>query len=188
MNHLALFSFLALAIFACNPIKKENRELVEIINHKTRFIDDNERISIIEDDFHDSVTYYKVRAYTTDKEMIKLVAIVRTASFERDDYFYFENEKLIFSGHVVNEKTDHMASEYKYYYEEGKLKESLFWKDHYEPGKHFPHENFKEFEPNTDSVERVEKERLDFYIGKLDTEGIELEHINENLDANTLEQ
>lgn len=120
-----------------------------------------------------------------DDRLLKLVGVLRTPHLERDDYFYFEKHKPIFSGHVVVMRDDQSAAEYKYYYgKDGRINESLYWEDLYETGKQFPHEHFEEFEPNIDSLMTTEKERLDFFLTKLDVEGFEIHHINENLGAN----
>ena len=116
---------------------------------------------------------------------MKFVGIIKTPHFERDDYFYFENEALIFSGHMINFMDDRLAEELKYYYKSGFIVESLFWKDHYEPGKRFPHETFREFESNMDSLMQEEKQRMSFFLSKLEREGFELKHINENPEANS---
>lgn len=112
----------------------------------------------------------------------KLVGITRTPHFERDDYFYFENGKPIFSGHMINFMDNKIAEEFKYYYRGREIVECLFWKDHYEPGKRFPHEHFEEFEPsNMDSLMRTENSRLTFFQKKLQEEGIEVKFENDNL-------
>lgn len=169
-------------------VKKENRELVRVINYKTSHIDANHRVLIREDDFHEGDSIYKVRAYYHDDEIVKLVSVLRTPHIERDDYFYFEENAPIFSGHLMNNRDDHAAAEFKYYYgEDGIIAETLFWEDTYTPGKRFPHENFKEFDPDIDSLMMMEVKRLAFYMRKLDSEGFEVLRLNENLEANTLE-
>lgn len=174
-----------LFLFSCgNEVKKENRQLVEIIDHKVKSIDHNHRIRIVEDDFINADSSYKVRGYFMEKQLIKLVGIIKTPHFERDDYFYFESGHPIFSGHMMNFMDDRLAEEFKYYYKGGEITESLFWMDHYQPGKRFPHETFTEFEPNMDSLMNEEKSRMDFFLSKLDEEGFEIKRINENLKAN----
>ena len=56
--------------------------------------------------------------------------------------------------------------------------------DKYERGKQFPHEKFTEFEPDQDSLHQKEEERLQFFLSKLNVEGFEVKHENENLGAN----
>lgn len=185
MKNLVLI-ILALLTFSCgSEVKKENRPLVKAIDYKVKSIDHNHRISIVEDDFVQSDSSYKVRGYFNEGRLMKLVGIIKTPHFERDDYFYFENETPIFSGHMMNFRDDRLAEEFKYYYNEGKIVESLFWEDHYKPGKRFPHETFKEFDPNMDSLMNEEKTRMAFFLSKLEKEGFEIKHINENLEANS---
>ena len=137
--------------------------------------------------FHAGDSIFKIRAYYTQENLVKIVSILRTSHIERDDYFYFDNNEPIFSGHLMNQRDDHEAAEFKYYYQEGKVVESLFWEDTYVPGKKFPHERFREFEPDLDSLAETEKERLAFCLEKLDMEGVEIRHLNENLNANFTE-
>lgn len=172
-------------LFACgSEVKKENRELVKSIDHKVKSIDHNHRIRIVEDDFISADSSYKVRGYFMESQLIKLVGIIKTPHFERDDYFYFDSGHPIFSGHMMNFMDDRLAEEFKYYYKGGKIVESLFWMDHYQPGKRFPHETFREFEPNMDSLMNEERSRMDFFLSKLEEEGFEIKHINENLGSN----
>lgn len=168
-----------------SEVSKEFQPLVKSIDYKVKHIDQNHRISIIEDDFVQADSSYKVRGYFTGNRLIKLVGIIKTPHFERDDYFYFENNKPIFSGHMMNFRDDRLAEEFKYYYQGGTVVESLFWKDHYQPGKRFPHETFEEFSPNMDSLMREENYRMSFYLTKLEKEGFEIKHINDNLEANS---
>lgn len=168
-----------------SEVSKEFQPLVKSIDYKVKHIDQNHRISIIEDDFVQADSSYKVRGYFTGNRLIKLVGIIKTPHFERDDYFYFENNKPIFSGHMMNFRDDRLAEEFKYYYQEGTVVESLFWKDHYQPGKRFPHETFEEFSPNMDSLMKEENYRMNFYLTKLEKEGFEIKHINDNLEANS---
>jgi len=178
----------SLLLSACgSEVKKENRDLVDNIDHKVKNIDRNHRFQIIEDDFVSSDSIYKVRGYFNEGRLMKLVGIIKTPHFERDDYFYFENKKPIFSGHMVNFMDDRLAEEFKYYYNSkgDSIVESLYWVDHYEPGKRFPHETFQEFEPNMDSLMQEEQSRMQFFLSHLDKEGFEIKHSNENLEANT---
>ncbi|WP_462252876.1 hypothetical protein [Ekhidna sp.] len=168
-----------------SEVSKEFRPLVKAIDNKVKHIDQNHRITIIEDDFVEADSVYKVRGYFNGRRLIKLVGIIKTGHFERDDYFYFENDKPIFSGHMMNFMDDRLAEEFKYYYQGGEVVESLFWIDHYEPGKRFPHETFEEFKPNIDSLMNEERSRMNFYLTKLETEGFEIKHGNENLEANS---
>lgn len=168
-----------------SEVSKEFQPLVKSIDYKVKHIDQNHRISIIEDDFVQADSIYKVRGYFNGNRLLKLVGIIKTAHFERDDYFYFENETPIFSGHMINFMDDRLAEEFKYYYQGGTVVESLFWKDYYEPGKRFPHETFEEFSPNMDSLMNEERSRMSFYLDKLEKEGFEIKHINENLEANS---
>lgn len=185
MKNVLIVTSLLLLMACGSEVKKENRPLVEAIDHKVKSIDHNHRIQIIEDDFVDADSIYKVRGYFNEGRLIKLVGIIKTPHFERDDYFYFENQKPIFSGHMMNFMDDRLAEEFKYYYEGDIIKECLFWEDHYKPGKRFPHETFKEFEPNMDSLMNEEKNRMAFFLSKLDKEGFEIKEINENLEANS---
>ena len=168
-----------------SEVSKEFRPMVKAIDYKVRHIDQNHRVSIIEDDFVQSDSSYKVRGYFNEGRLMKLVGIIKTSHYERDDYFYFENEIPIFSGHMMNFTDDRLAEEFKYYYKDGTIAECLFWKDHYEPGKRFPPETFKEFDPNMDSLMKEERDRMSFYLSKLEKEGFEIKHINENLEANS---
>lgn len=179
-------SFLSLiaivALISCSPeVKKENQKLVQSVDYKVKSIDHHHRIQIIEDDFIEGDSIYKVRAYLSEGRMQKLVGIIRTPHFERDDYFYFENEKPIFSGHMINFRDERLAEEFKYYYRGNEIVECLFWEDHYDPAKRFPHEEFKEFEPNIDSLMNEERTRLDFFLSKLNQEGFEIKKENDNL-------
>ncbi|RED99748.1 hypothetical protein [Marinoscillum furvescens] len=187
MKHFFPLAALILVFAACSSeVSKEKRPLVDAIQKKVRDIDANHRVSIREDDFHKGDSIYKIRGYFMDDELLKLVGVLHTPRIERDDYFYFDKHEPIFSGHLVVLRDDKLAAEYKYYYgEEGYVDEALFWEDHYQPGKHFPHEHFEEFEPDRDSLRKAEEERLQFFLTKLDLEGFEIRHLNENLEANT---
>lgn len=168
-----------------SEVSKEFRPLVEAIDHKVKSIDHNHRIKIIEDDFVSADSIFKVRGYFSEGKLLKLVGITKTPHFERDDYFYFDNNEPIFSGHMINFMDDRLAEEFKYYYEGDKIAECLFWEDHYKPGKRFPHETFQEFNPNMDSLMKEEKSRMAFFLSKLDTEGFQIKEENENLEANS---
>ena len=120
-----------------------------------------------------------------DGTLLKLVGVLHTKQSERIDYFYFDKHSPLFSGHVVISKENQMASEFKYYYgQDGYVDEALFWQDVYEHGKQFPHEHFAEFDPNKDSLRETEEDRLKFFLTKLDMEGFEILHLNENVEAN----
>lgn len=185
MRTLFLSTAICLTLAACHSeISKEKRGLVEEVNRKVAAIDHNHRVTIIDDDYKDGDSLYKIRGYYMDKDLVKLVGILRTPHFERDDYFYFDKNEPLFSGHMINFKDDNLAEEFKYYYQNGRVEEALFWEDHYVPGQRFPHEHFTEFEPNQDSLIATEKSRLKFFLELLDKEGHEIKHLNENLGAN----
>jgi hypothetical protein len=184
LSLMAVVLFMSLLWSCGSEIKKENRRTVKAIDYKVKEIDHNHRISIVEDDYVENDSTYKIRGYFNEGRLQKLVGIIKTPHFERDDYFYFENNKPIFSGHMMNFMDDNIAEEFKYYYKDGKIVESLFWKDHYQPGKRFPHETFREFEPDMDSLMREERNRMSFYLSKLEQEGFEIKHLNEHLEAN----
>lgn len=179
----SLVSLLILAVvISCKPeIKKENQKLVESIDYKVKAIDHHHRITILEDDFVQGDSTYKIRAYMSEGRVQKLVGITRTPHFERDDYFYFENLRPIFSGHMINFVDDRIAEEFKYYYRGDKIVECLFWEDHYDPTKRFPHEHFEEFEPNIDSLMNEEKTRLAFFMSKLNEDGFAVKEENDNI-------
>lgn len=177
---------LLLVGFSCSEVSREKRPLVDAINQKVHDIDANHRVSIVEDDFHKGDSIYKIRGYFMDEQLLKLVGFLKTPHFDREDFFYFERHEPIFSGHLVVQKDKNIAAEYKYYYgADGFVDEALFWKDHYTPGKRFPIEHFSEFEPDKDSLREEEEGRLSFFLNKLDMEGFEIRHLNENLEANT---
>lgn len=186
MKQLICITIIALITGACqSEVSEEKRPLVKRVNKIVRDIDANHRVRIMEDDFHQGDSIYKIRGYFMDDNLLKLVGILHTSHIDRDDYFYFDNNEPIFSGHLVVEKDDRIAAEYKYYYGgEGKVEEALFWQDHYEVGKRFPHERFEEFEPDVDSLKSTEEERLQFFLSNLDLAGYEIKHLNENLEAN----
>jgi len=178
-------AFLLLLLVCCsNPVKKEMRPLVKTINDKITDIDTNHRVEILEDDYVMGDTLIKIRGYSMDDKMLKVVSYMRNSHFERDDYFYFDEGHVIFSGHLENDKDQYLAAEYKYYYDKDKIVESLFWEDNYEPGKRFPHESFQEFEPDMDSLLSSEKDRIAFLTEKLLSEGFVIRHLNEHLQAN----
>lgn len=179
-----LFAF-SLLVYSCSSVSNEKKPLVEAINLKVRDINANHRVNIIEDDFHKGDSVYKIRGYFMEERLLKLVGILHTPHIDRDDYFYFEEHSPIYSGHVVVAKDNNIASEYKFYYgDDGYVDEALFWEDHYTPGKRFPMEHFSEFNPDKDSLRASEEDRLYFFLQKLDMEGFEIRHLNENLDAN----
>lgn len=180
-----ILAVISLFLCFCSEVSKEQRPFVEAVNKKVGDIDANHRVSIMEDDFHQGDSIYKIRGYFMDEHLLKLVGVLHTSHFDRDDYFYFEGNAPIFSGHLVVQRDDHMASEYKYYYGDGGyVKEALFWEDEYTPGRRFPIEHFNEFDPDKDSLRETEEERLLFFLSKLDLEGFEVRHLNENLQAN----
>jgi len=180
-------AFITLFLLSCtDEISREKRPLVDNINKIVSHIDANRRVRIVEDDYKQGDSLIKIRSYSMDNEMLKLVAVTNTTHFERDDYFYFHDGHVIFSGHMVNDRDELLAEEYKYYYAGDEINESLFWKDHYEKGKHFPHEKFREFSPNMDSLLKTERDRIQFLVNKLETEGFEIKHLNENLEANII--
>ncbi len=183
----AICSAIALLLFSCtgDGISKEKRPLVNSINEVISHIDSNHRVEILEDDIVSGDSLIKMRGYIMEGHLQKIVSTLRTAHIERDDYFYFDPEgHVIFSGHLVNDKDERLAAEYKYYYDKDQIVESLFWEDHYEPGKRFPHEKFQEFEPNMDSLLSSERSRIEYLVSKLETEGFVIKHLNENLKAN----
>ncbi|MBV6646793.1 MAG: hypothetical protein KI790_15150 [Cyclobacteriaceae bacterium] len=185
MNDKLIPCLLLLFVFGCgSEIKKENRVLVKVINKKIDAIDANHRVRIVEDDFHNGDSVFKIRGYYMDDYLVKMVSILNTPHYERDDYFYFDNHKTIFAGHLMNYRDELLAAEYKFYYRDGKIVETLFWEDHYKRGQRFPHEDFSEFEPDMDSLTESEKQRFEFFFNKLETEGFEVLHLNENLEAN----
>ncbi len=164
----------------------ETDKLVDAINFKAKEIDANHRVQILEDDYHEGDTIYKIRGYFMDGQLLKLVGITRTAHFVRDDYFYFDHAgHPMFTGHMMNLMDEHDAAEYKYYYHNGELFASMYWEDHYVPGKQFPDEHFEYFSPDLDSLTAIEDERLSFFKQKLNEEGFSVQEENENLEANT---
>ena len=176
----------ALILAAITACETDTDKLVKSINHKADEIDANHRVTIVEDDFHKGDTIYKIRGYYMDDQLLKLVSVTRTSHFERDDYFYFDHAgEPMFTGHMLNLKDEHDAAEYKYYYHNGELFASMFWEDHYTPGKQFPHESFSYFQPDLDSLLAIEDERLTFFKEKLMSEGFSVQKENENLEANT---
>ncbi len=184
MKRTTIFALVGFMLACSNPVKKEMRPLVNKINEKVNNIDSNHRIQIVEDDYLQGDSLMKIRGYSMDGRILKLVSVLNTPHIERDDYFYFEQDHVIFSGHLMNNKDDLLASEYKYYYDGDQIVESLFWEDHYERGKRFPHESFKEFEPDMDSLLTSERTRIEFLLGKLEMEGFVVKHLNEHLQAN----
>jgi hypothetical protein len=167
-----------------NRISSENQALIDQTNRKITLIDQNHRVQIVEDDFHSGDSIFKIRGYFMDDELVKLVSVLNTPDMERDDYFYFDDNVTIFAGHLFNQRNKLHASEYKFYYNKGQIVQAYFWEDDYKRGQRFPHENFEIFEPNMDSLNRSEKQRFEYFISKLEMEGFEILHLNENLDAN----
>lgn len=185
MKKLAHFLIIPFLAACATELSEEKRALVMSINQKVQDIDRNHRIRIVEDDFHEGDSIYKIRGYFMDDYLIKLVGVLHTPKIDRDDYFYFENHMPIFSGHLMVNRNEQLASEYKYYYAtSGKVESALYWEDHYQRGKQFPHEKFVAYKPNQDSLKTAEESRLKFFLGKLDMEGFEIKHLNENLEAN----
>lgn len=186
MMRILLTCIGALVILAScqNEVRREMRPMVSTINEKVEHIDANHRVQILEDDIVTGDSLIKIRGYSMDGKMLKLVSVLNTPHIERDDYFYFEDGHVIFSGHLMNNKDDLLAAEYKYYYQGEEIVESLFWEDHYKRGKRFPHERFQEFEPNMDSLLNNERDRILYLMGKLEMEGFVIKHLNEHLDAN----
>jgi hypothetical protein len=182
---LSLLIVVTLTLTACHSeISKSKRGLVDAINKKVAAIDHNHRVMILDEDHKLGDSIFKTRGYFANDKLIKLVGILRTPHFERDDYFYFENNEPLFSGHMINFKDDNLAEEFKYYYENGNITEALMWEDHYDPHKRFPHEHFEEFEPNIDSLLSTERTRLQLFLKFLNMSGHEIKHLNENLGAN----
>ena len=173
-----------LIFFGCEE-SREKEAHINSVNKKIEHIDGNRRIRIVEDDFHTGDSIFKIRGYFHDEFLQKVVSVLHTNSFERNDYFYFDNHSPIFSGHVMISKVNHTAEEYKYYYgRDGFVKHALYWGDHYSPGKKFPHEHFVNFDHDKDSIRESEEERLQYLLSLLDLEGVEIKHLNENLGAN----
>lgn len=178
---------LTIFLLAACVSEKSSPSLVEVVNSKISHIDANRRIRIVEDDFHKGDSIYKIRGYFMDDFLQKLVAVMHTNQLERDDYFYFENNEPIFSGHVVVSKKDRLASEHKFYYGKGGFVEhAVYWEDHYTPGKQFPHEHFVPYDHDKDSLREADASRLKYFMSLLDMEGFEIKHLNENLEANTI--
>ncbi|MEM9326348.1 MAG: hypothetical protein AAGA85_11850 [Bacteroidota bacterium] len=186
MKPLSLCGIFVLLLSACGgEISKEKLPIVNMINETIGHIDSNHRVQILEDDIVSGDSLIKIRGYSMEDKLQKIVAVTHTPHFEQDDYFYFDTEgHVIFSGHLINKKDERLAAEYKYYYDRDQIVESLFWEDHYEVGKKFPHEKFREFEPNMDSLLTKERERITFLMSKLEGEGFVIKHLNENLKAN----
>lgn len=184
-NISTILILLFIASCSSSGVKNKNKHHLKAIDIKIKKIDHNHRIKIVEDDFVEENKMYKIRAYYSEGILQKLIGITKTPHFERDDYFYFENHHILFSGHMINMVDEHLAEEFKYYYFEGKIIETLRWEDHYKPGKRFPHEHFESFEPNMDSLVKSENNRLNFFLEKIDKEGFTLKKINDNLEANS---
>jgi hypothetical protein len=187
MKNLHRVFALTAILFSCSEQESEKEKFIKHVQTKIGHIDANRRIRIVEDDFHKGDSIYKIRGYFMDDVLQKLIAIMHTNDFERDDYFYFENHHPLFSGHVVVSKSDRKAEEYKYYYEnDGFVKYALYWSDTYRKGEQFPHEHFIDYDHDRDSIRQTDEERLQFFLSLLDLEGIEIKHLNENLEANTM--
>ncbi|MEQ9231047.1 MAG: hypothetical protein RIF46_10225 [Cyclobacteriaceae bacterium] len=181
---LSLLIVCILTLIGCHSDLSKTGKLVESVNKKVSAIDQSHRLQIIDDDFVEGDTLFKIRGYYQDRQLLKLIGITKTTHFERDDYFYFEGGKQLFSGHMMNFRDDRIAEEFKYYFENGSIKKSLMWKDTYTPGKRFPHETFKSFSPNLDSLMKEEKQRVAYFSELLNKEGRELLEQRENLEAN----
>lgn len=172
-------------LYACgSAISKDKQKLVEVTNHKVARIDHNHRMHIVEDEFINGDSSYMVRGYYRGDQLLKLVGVIRTPHYERDDYFYFERGKPLFTGHMVNYTDNKVAEEFKYYYDKDGIEESLYWKDEFTPGHRFSHEHFEEFEPNLDSLLNEEKKRIEFFISHLKSDGIEIRTEKEGVGAN----
>ena len=184
MRSFLLLLIVIVLTFSCHSEMSRQGNLVEEINQKVSKIDHNHRVQIIETDHPIDGSTWKVRQYISNKQRVKVVAVVMNAHFERDDYFYFEGGKKIFSGHMINFRDERLAEEFKYYFENGKLVRSYMWKDNYTPGERFPHEEFELFEPNMDSLIQEEDNRLAFLMELLEKDGREIKAENENLGAN----
>lgn len=183
-NHLPVWIFISLMSLGCHSEISKRGDLVESVNLDVARIDHNHRVRIIEDDFVKGDSIFKIREYLSGDERIKIVGIVKTSHFERDDYFYFSDGQKIFSGHMINFMDDNLAEEFKYYFKDGELTRAFMWKDNYVPGERFPHETFELFEPDLDSLMNEENTRLDFFMGLIEKEGIEIKQENENVGAN----
>ncbi len=181
---LSLLIVFTLTFFACQSEMGKKGKLVEEVNIKVSKIDHSHRQQIIESDFRRGDSLYKVRGYYMDNELQKVVGIIQTPHFERDDYFYFENGAPIFTGHFMNFRDDNLAEEFKYYFKNGNIANTLMWEDHYTPGKRFPHETFEHFDPDLDSLMNAENNRLAFFMRHLEQDAIEIKAENENLGAN----
>ena len=152
------------------------------LNRAVHHNDVRRRISIVEDDFKEGEVIYKIRGYFANNILIKIVAITRSTHSERDDYFYFDkDEKVFFTGHLVNDTDRHIAKEFKYYYENDEIRLALHWEDEYDPAKPFPHESFELFQLNLDSLMKEENERISFFKEKINSEGFLLKAENPNL-------
>jgi len=174
-----------LLLFIFEGCKSEKDKLEEKIEEKVKLIDFNRRVEIIEDDFKDEGVIYKIRAYVVDGVLLKIISVANSTAFEKDDYFYFENGEIIFSGHLYNDKSHSQASEYKYYYADGKIDHCMYWTDHYKPHKPFPHESFEPYYPDMDSLMNLERSRLAYFRQKLDIEGFQLKEEDENALVNS---
>lgn len=181
---LPLLIVVILTFTQCHSEMSMKGKLVDEVNKQVARIDHSHRMSIVEDDFVRGDSLYKIRGYYSQNELLKIVGILKTPHFERDDYFYFKDGKQLFSGHFRNFRDERLAEEYKYYFQNGELARTYMWRDNYTPGKRFPHETFELFEPNLDSLMKTERERMNFFISLLETEGIQISEENENVGAN----
>ena len=173
-----------LTLSSCHSNIAQKGKIVEAVNKKIATIDHSHRMRIVEDHFVKSDSLFKIRGYYIKDELLKLVGILKTPHFERDDYFYFENGQQLFSGHMMNFKDDKLAEEFKYYFDNGQLARAFMWEDYYVPGQRFPHETFKTFSPSVDSLLSEEKKRLAFFKDLLKKKGTEIQQEKENLGAN----
>lgn len=181
MRILLLMATALLLTYCASQVSEEKRPFVEAVNEKVGNIDANHRVSIKEENLHQGDSSYTIRGYFLEDNLLKLVGVLHTSVIDRDDYFYFENNAPIFSGHLVVQRENQKASEFKFYYgEDGFVKEALSWSDTYVPGERFPMEHFLEFEPNNDSLRSAEETRLVYFLTMLGMEGFEIKHLNEN--------
>ncbi|MEQ9425931.1 MAG: hypothetical protein RJQ09_16015 [Cyclobacteriaceae bacterium] len=171
-----------LVFTACSDLSSDQQKLVETLDRQVHHHDLMRRISIIEDDFVEDGVSYKLRAYLSDDELIKIVGVTTSPHFERDDYFYFNHDgDLIFTGHLINDRDHHIAREFKYYYKDGEVALPLHWEGEYDPKKPFPKEVFTPFQLNMDSLNNEEKSRLAFFMDKIQTEGFLIKAQNDNI-------
>ncbi|MCP4457477.1 MAG: hypothetical protein GY816_05540 [Cytophagales bacterium] len=72
------------------------------VDMKVGNIDRNPRVQIIDEGSILSDILYKVCGFIIGGEMVKEVSVLNAAYFERDDCFYYENYVPLFSGHMIN--------------------------------------------------------------------------------------